>query len=299
MLQTAKGRSITFIFLVAAISIVVDKLISRGLFGHAGSLAYMWCPALAAIAASIVTRRSFKQIGWRPRFKWIALGWLIPIGYGFITYGAVWLTRLGDFPKSTFPERARMILNMSATQPDWIVIVAAFGYITVALLPPSLIGSLGEEIGWRGFLVPELNNWLGFRGACLVSGAVWTLWHLPAILFRGYGVTGTPKSYQVVCFAVLVMATSVILAWLRIRSGSVWPATILHATHNAVIQLFFDPITAHKTYTQYFVGEFGVGLALPLAVLAWYCMRDMSKQSRAVTADSSPFPISDIVRVEA
>lgn len=283
MLQTAKGRAITFTILVMAISVAADRLISRGLFGPAGSIVYMWCPAVAALLASVITRRSLKDIGWRPRLKWIPLGWVIPIAYGFTAYGLVWLSGLGAVPKSTFLERARPTLNMSATQPNWLVIVAAFGFITVPLLLPSLITAVGEEIGWRGFLVPELDKWLGFRGACLVSGAIWTVWHLPAVLFSGYGVEGTPKAYQVVCFAAMVMTSATVLAWLRLKSGSVWPAAVMHATHNAAIQLFFDPITAHKTYTQYFVGEFGIGLVLPLGVLAWYCLRDRSKQPRFET----------------
>lgn len=284
MVAVAKRRSVAFILLVGVISVLADQLISRGLFGNAGSLAYMWCPALAAIIASAITRRSLKEVGWWPGFKWSGIAWLIPIGCGFFTYGSVWLTGLGTVPKSTFLERGRMTLHMSAAQPNWLVILTAFAFITVPLLLPSMISALGEEIGWRGFLVPELNRWLGFRGACLVSGAVWTLWHLPAVLFRGYGVTGTPKAYQVLCFAAMVMASAVALAWLRLKSGSVWPPTIMHATHNAAIQLFFDPITAHKAYTQYFVGEFGIGLVVPLAFLAWYCTRDMSKIDNAHSA---------------
>src|SRR5262252_4081048 len=123
MAAVAKRRAVAFILLVAAVSVLADQLISRGLFGNAGSLAYMWCPALAAIIASAITRRSLKEIGWLPRFKWS---------------GLAWLTGLGTVPKSTFLERARMTLHLSAAQPNWLVILTAFGFIAVPLLLPSM-----------------------------------------------------------------------------------------------------------------------------------------------------------------
>ena len=87
-----------------------------------------------------------------------------------------------------------------AHRPDWLVIVAAFGFITVCLLPPSMISTLGEELGWRGFLVPELTQWIGPERAAFTSGVIWCAWHFPALLWFGYGVTGTPKIYQIACF---------------------------------------------------------------------------------------------------
>lgn len=271
-MKSPKTRVLVFLVLTIVLTVAVTILDRRGLFGHAGSFAAMWTPGIAALIASILTRRSLFAIGWRPRFKWLAIAWLIPVAYGFVAYGLVWLTGLGAVPNPTFLERARIIMNMPA-QPNWIVIVSAFFFITIYLLIPSMISSLGEEIGWRGYLVPELTNWVGFRGAALASGAIWTAWHLPAILFFGYGTTGTPKAYQVFCFTILVMTTAVIMAWVRLRSGSVWSAVMVHAVHNAVIQLFFNAITANTGKTAYFVGEFGIALALPLIVLATYCFR--------------------------
>ncbi len=292
MFETAKSRSILFVVLVAVISIAVDQLVARGVFGGAGSLAYMWCPALSALVASVISRRSLKEIGWRPRLKWLALGWVIPVACAFVAYGLVWLTGLGGVPRARFLERARIVLNMQASRPDWLVIVAAFGFITLWLLLPSMISALGEEIGWRGFLVPELDQWLGFRGAAVVSGVVWAMWHLPAVLFRGYGVEGTPKAYQLACFTAMVMASAVVMAWLRLRSRSIWPAVVMHAAHNAAIQLFFDAITDPRKYTQYFIGEFGIGLALPIGIVAFYCVRDMKRRRESLQFEPSPVPIA-------
>lgn len=282
-IRTPKYRVSIFLIVVTALSIAVSILDRRGVFGHAGTLAYMWCPGMAAIISSLLTARSFKAIGWTTRPGWLGLGWLIPIAYATVAYGLVWLTGLGGVPSDTFLSRARLTLNMPG-QPNWLVIVAAFGFITVLTLIPSMISALGEEIGWRGFLVPELAQWLGGPRAAVLSGAIWAVWHLPAIL-SGYGAQGTPKLYQVTCFAGMVMLSAVVLAWLRLKSGSIWPTAIVHATHNAAIQLFFDHITAQRTYTAYFIGEFGCAMLLPLGVMAWLCMQQLrGRESHAGTS---------------
>ena len=48
----------------------------------------------------------------------------------------------------------------------------------------------GEEIGWRGFLVPELAKVLPFTGVALVSGLIWASWHylITAVVYRNAGL---------------------------------------------------------------------------------------------------------------
>ena len=237
------------------------------------SLLIMWSPGLAAIAASLLTRRSFGQIGWRlGPVRWLVAGWLIPIVYAAPAYALVWVTGLGAVPSSTFLERARLTLGMP-TEGNGMVIAAAFGYITVVNLLPSMVLALGEEIGWRGFLVPELAKSGGFRKAAVWSGLIWGGWHLPGVLSGAYGAASTPLAFRVACFLSLVVTTAVIMAWLRMKSGSIWPVAIMHATHNGVIQAFFDRITADTGPTPYFTGEFGIAMIPFVMGVAWVVWR--------------------------
>src|SRR5690242_18373397 len=80
-IRTPKIRITVFLVAVTVLTILVSTLDGRGVFGHAGSLMYMWCPALAAILASVITARSFRAIGWTTKLRWLPLGWLIPIAY--------------------------------------------------------------------------------------------------------------------------------------------------------------------------------------------------------------------------
>lgn len=135
-----------------------------------------------------------------------------------------------------------------------------------------MMAAVGEEIGWRGFLVRELAKWMSFRKTALVSGAIWCVWHMPAILSGSYGTRDTPRWYQIGCFSAMLLSTAVVLAWLRMKSGSIWPATIMHATHNGVIQAFFDRITKDTGHIHYFSGDFGIALVPFFVALAAYYM---------------------------
>lgn len=257
-------------------------------FFHPGSMALMWSPALAAIIVSLLRRRSLKEIGWKiGRMKWLVGGWVIPVGVSFAAYGLIWIAGLGTVPNPTFLQRARFTLGMPSQSND-LVIVAAFVYISILGLLPGMVAALGEEIGWRGFLVPELAKWMSFRKAALLSGAIWAVWHMPALLSGSYGATGTPRWYQIGCFSAMVLLSAVVLAWLRMKSASIWPVTIMHATHNGVIQAFFDRITKDNGPTHYFSGEFGVALVLFYAALAFYCLTHPERRADANRAVSPP-----------
>ena len=163
-MSTPRQRVITYMAFVAAFALAAHYASPKA-GGGASAFVVMWTPALAALAASVLTRRSLGAIGWRPwPVKWLAAGWIIPSLYAFPAYGFVWLSGLGSVPSPTFLERARFTLGMPS-EANWLVIVSAFGYIALVNLPPNMILTLGEELGWRGFLVPALTTWVGFRRA--------------------------------------------------------------------------------------------------------------------------------------
>ena len=92
----------------------------------------------------------------------------------------------------------------------------------------KLSRALGEEIGWRGFLVPELAKVVGFPAIGLISGLKWAVYHYPVLLFADYNAGG-PAWYGLSCFTLMVIASSYIMAWLTLRSGNLWPAALFRA----------------------------------------------------------------------
>ena len=70
--------------------------------------------------------------------------------------------------------------------------------------------------------------------------------------------------------SVNIIGLSFVMAWLRLRSRSLWTGVILHAAGNRFIQQFFDPMTADTGYTKYITGEFGIAVTPVVALLAAY-----------------------------
>ena len=267
---------ILFLTLTVLISsIFYAPIISAGHVG-AGAGHYvsglMWAPAIAAFITAYFTRPYGKSLGlnWGGG-KFALLAYATPFAYAAIAYGLVWSLGFGFFPDPA-------ALSAIATKLGWTVTTPAtflplyFLLIATTQMIPSLAHALGEEIGWRGFLTPNLVARWGFTGGAVVTGILWTLWHLPLLLFADYH-SGTPWWFGLSCFAVMVVSLSVMLTWLRLASNSVWPCAIFHASHNLFIQGFFTPLTgARGNATLYAIDEFGAALpaiALLFAVGFW------------------------------
>ncbi len=150
-----------------------------------------------------------------------------------------------------------------------------FAYIAISMtaaIIPKTSRDLGEEIGWRGFLVPELAKVVSFPMVGLISGLMWAVWHFPSVLMGNYN-EGTPPWFALLCFTVGIIAQGFIMAWLRLRSGSLWPAAILHGSHNMFVQLIFTPLTVNTGPTPYLIDEFGIGIAITSVIVAAFLCR--------------------------
>lgn len=211
----------------------------------------MWMPAFAAICTKLLYDRSLKGIGWRIRgWRQIGFAYVIPLFSCLIVYGFAWITGLGD-----------------CTSPG---IIPLFVMATFGLLG-SMITAIGEEIGWRGFLLTELRATLSYKKINLIIGIIWYIYHLPVIVFSNYN--NGNKFASAICFFVMVMSMTVIANALCIKANSMWPSVVLHASHNLFVQSVFDTMTITKAYTQYVTSEFGIGLALCYTIIAILVLR--------------------------
>ncbi|MCB0834069.1 MAG: CPBP family intramembrane metalloprotease, partial [Bacteroidetes bacterium] len=137
---------------------------------------------------------------------------------------------------------------------------------------------------WRGFLVPHLARITSFSKTALISGAIWSIYHYPLLLFSDYN-SGAPTWYSMACFTLLVFAASFPFAWLRIKSGSLWTGVILHASHNLFVQAVFDRITVDTGTTRYFTGEFGIALAVVSSAVAYYFWKRRTEVEQSNTPE--------------
>ncbi len=247
--------------------------------GHVagGGLAYatglMWCPGIAALLCCRILGLDYRRLGWGwGEWRWQRLAYLVPLGYTAVAYGAVWLTGLGKFPHAPSVLSIRQSLGWPHS-PASVVVGGYFLLTASTALVPGIARALGEEIGWRGFLAPRMHRAFGFTGGAVLTGLIWALWHLPILLFADYN-SRTPRWFALPCFAILAVAMSIPMAWLRLRSGSVWTAAVFHASHDLFVQGFFTRLTGDTgPITRYAVDEFGFALPLAATVAALYFWR--------------------------
>lgn len=248
-------------------------------------LTMMWSPGLAAILTQLIATRSLSGPGWRlGSVRWLVIAYILPVVYALPVYAFIWLTGLGSLLNPYFFSP----LTRQYASPDMAIALTVFVLIKATKgVAETLIFSLGEEIGWRGLLVPELARMTSFTKTALISGFVWAAWHMPGIFLADLNSTGTPDLYAAAMFAVMIIAISFPFAWLRLKSISLWTAVLLHTTHNIFIQGVFDRLTGETGITPYLTGEFGVGLAITTVVVAhvfWRMQRDKSPQTQLVRA---------------
>jgi membrane protease YdiL (CAAX protease family) len=268
--RTNIWRIVTFLVLASGLSAIFYVLIITGGEGYAPwLLPLMLSPGVSAILTKLIFDRSLKGLGWKPGpAKWLGLGYLLPILYGAVVYGIVWLVGLGGF--TTEAIAGQMAELGMADAPAWqMVAVYMLLMGTIVYVRGGLLYSFGEELGWRGFLFPELHRMTSFTTASLISGVVWALFHLPVILFSDYNSTA-PIAFQVVVFFISAIANTFVYNWLRAKSGSVWPAVLLHASHNVFVSNVYDPLMARYPLTDFFVTEFGAGLMVVSVLMALY-----------------------------
>jgi uncharacterized protein len=226
--------------------------VDSGLLRYSVAL-LMWCPAIAAVVTRLYFQRNLDGFGFTiGELRWWLLAVVIPVAVGLVMFGTAWVT--GTAP--LLPDKAAA---MFAAPP---------GLITGLSL--SIVLATGEEIGWRGLLVPELGRLTTFTWIALISAFIWFCWHLPLMVAGAYG-DGSASS--IVMFFISMIGGSTLFAWIRIRSGSIFTAALLHGFWNYSIQIFYPAITETTAAGSALLGEFGpyaLLISIVIGLLFWH-----------------------------
>jgi len=256
---TPNTKSTTFVVLCFLLSSPIWYLYARLPTGNDPGpymTGVMGCPAMAAILTRLWYQRNLTGFGLslgRPR--WLILGVLMPAVVGLMMYGAAWLFAIARLDTSK--------LSMVFAPSFILIFFIGLGFNCVA--------AFGEELGWRGLLVPELARSMSYTKLSFISGGVWTLWHFPLVVFGPYHGSG-PLWLLLLAFVPLVMAASFVYSWMRLISGSVWVPTLLHGSWNYFIQGFFPTLTIQTPEGERMLGEFGwlaPVISVILAIIFW------------------------------
>ncbi|MBA8793810.1 membrane protease YdiL (CAAX protease family) [Friedmanniella endophytica] len=210
-------------------------------------LVAMFSPALASLlVVRVVERRSWLRVAGlragRPgrvvRHAFLGLGLVVlALVLGVLVSGLAGVQRLDLTELSGVRLAQRAVpAPLDALPPAvYLVVLVASGLVN--LLTVGTVSALGEETGWRGFLLSRLLP-LGRVRAILLTGVVWGFWHTPLVLL-GYEYPGANRLAALLLFVVFTVAFGALLAWLRLRSASTVPGAVAHAALNGYATLTF------------------------------------------------------------
>ena len=162
-------------------------------------------------------------------------------------------------------------------QPAFLLYLTVFPVSIFNGLATAIMGAgpLGEEGGWRGYLLPRLLERGGEARASLIIGIVWALWHLPIMAMFADWRSGVPFTAYLPLYTFGVIGLSFVMSrvWL-IGGGSLIPCIWLHGLVNAVGGVAFD----HRVWTSRWslaasTAHFGIATALAAAFLLWAAHR--------------------------
>lgn len=220
----------------------------------------MWCPGVASIITSLIFRKNLNGFGWGAGNFWLLIAsYFYPIVELFIVYGIIWSFGFGDF---------------AGFDSNFMTKLAFFPMILMVLEGSYFSGrsAMGEEIGWRGYLVPRLLEKYPPNNVSIFVGIIWSVWHFPIMVTGDYG-SETPLLYQLTCFTLMIVGVNFIYTWFRIKSKSLWSGVLLHTTGNLFIFHVFEDLTINTGNTEYYAGETGAIFAIWGALLIFVFLK--------------------------
>jgi len=239
--------------------------------------ALMISPALAAFITLKIKKRPIASLPWSLKeLRHLKHAYFTPILYVSIAYILIWLLGFGQFFNTEQLMEWSNELGINSANKTLVIIVMVFLLLTVGVIK-NLGSTLGEEIGWRGFLIFELRKVMSFKALAIVSGIIWAIWHYPIINLM-YG-RGENLLLHISAFTIMIIGISVILAYYTFKSNSLWPAAIYHSIHNIYIQKICTPLTISNEKTIFWIDEYGFMIPIVTTIFAIYFWRKAEKEN--------------------
>ena len=247
----------------------------------------MFFPTLGMVLTRLITREGFSDLMLRPRFKGHGKEYLLayfgPAVLAILGAALYFLVFPGKLDLTGGYMRSIMEASGNPYEAQAVpmkAIIAA--QIIQALLLSgvvNLIPGLGEEWGWRGYMMPRLLKVTTSGKALLIGGAIWGLWHAPITAIGhnyGFGYPFFPWT-GIAAMCVFCITLGVLFTWLTERTGSCIPAAVAHGAVNGVgaIGLLFTADGGNPFIGPAFTGIIG---GLPLLALAVIAARQIIKR---------------------
>jgi membrane protease YdiL (CAAX protease family) len=279
------GKALTFYAVVIALVVFVSLLP----LGQVVLPIAMMMPTVAVLLMLlVVTRDGYSRGGWealalhRIGFKAWPLAVFAPLAVLGIAYGIVWTSGIGTFAPPVGLDALGWVSELSQ---------GALQNLVVA----TLVFSLGEELGWRAYLLPKLASTLGIGRGMALTGFLHGVFHMPVIFLTGFYHPDGNRWVIVPMFLLAVTVGGLLFGYLRLSTGSVWPASLAHSAHNWFWGMFGGfTIASSPIAAEYLAGESGILPILGYGLLAaWLLTRkSLTPADAPARADLALMPVT-------
>ena len=253
MIQEKKKTIVYLVwaFVIAWILQVIGSVAANEM-GQTGMLIFsgvMTIVMYAPFVAVLLSKYPLKGMGWIPKFKgkigWIVLAWLGPLLFtilGAALYflifperfdltGAYLATALGE-------EGLAQIEAQGLTLQQLLLIQIASAPLYAPFI--NMFAALGEEVGWRGMLYPQLKGFFGKTKGRIIGGFIWGAWHWPVMLIAGYEYgkvyPGAPVS-GMLAFCMFAIVGGTLMDVLYEKTECIWVPSLAHGAINGTASL--------------------------------------------------------------
>ncbi len=228
---------LALIFIVCYGLAAIEFFTRKGIAFEILSKGFTFVPVLSAVITKRITKVRSKYFlslkVWKNKKAWLfsafAPGILIVIGS--ILYFLIFANEYsGVFAYG------QLMGNDSAVSIDNVFVFTIICVIIAALMIPIQLIELGEEVGWRGYLLSLQVEKYGERKAILINGFEWGLAHLPLIYF-GFNYSldnfGAPWTNMLVMI-LMCMVFGTLFSYITIKTGNCAYAAIMHGVVNII-----------------------------------------------------------------
>lgn len=283
-----KKKTIWYIVWAFAIAWVLQVIASvcANEAGQAGALIFTAIMAVvmyAPFAAVLLTKYPLAGMGWIPKFKgnigYMVLAWLGPLLFtilGAVLYFAIFPERFdlsGAYMASVLGEEGLAQIEAEGLSLQMLLLIQI---VSAPLYAPfiNMFFALGEEVGWRGMLYPQLKSFFGKTKGRILGGTIWGVWHWPVMLLAGYEYgkmyPGAPILGPVV-FCLFCIVTGVFMDVLYEKTECIWVPALAHGAVNGTASLALYLTKPEYTDRMIFgpspIGIIGMIPALVVAVI--------------------------------
>ncbi len=256
---------------LAGLKVVGDDVASAQLI----MLGVMFIPALAAfVTRKFITKENWSDAGLKwAKFKNYLMVWLTILVIFLVIY--IITALLGNAPDWGMVNFAASIGEQVPESPG-IALLIIFLLTLFATPFINSIAGFGEELGWRGFLLPKLM-YLGTKRALITHAVIWGFWHVPFVLLLGFG--GYANIWLGALYLwVLISLIGIFFGYLRLRSGSTVVVSWAHGVLNA--QSYGVWLVIFPSLNKFLFGFSGLVGIVVFGVVALYCLQKLDKDKQ-------------------